>query len=178
MRKSEEWRDVVGYEGLYQVSNFGNMRSVTRMVKNRHGMRTVHGIGLCTYVPYSGYTTIGLRDCGPRKTFSVHRLVLEAFIGSCPDGMCACHWDGDRSNNILSNLRWDTPAENSADAKRHGTRCIGELHGRSKLSNFGVRVIRRLLSAGDVTHREIGEVFGDSRACVGLISTGVNWAGV
>ncbi len=71
-----------------------------------------------------GYMTVGLclEGDGRQTQFRVHRLVLETFVGLCPDGMEACHRNGDPGDNKLSNLRWDTHENNMLDAVRHGTR--------------------------------------------------------
>lgn len=93
----------------------------------------------------SGHLRLHMR--GPnceRVTMYVHRLVLEAFVGPCPEGMEACHDpDRDPANNRLSNLRWDTHRENVNDAIRHGT------HGRTRLSDENVREIRAVYRRGD-----------------------------
>lgn len=103
----EEWRPVPGWP--YEVSTEGRIRhAVSRRVRNvkpgRYGRR--HLI---------------LSKPGSKARFGVHRLVLAAFVGSCPDGMEACHENGDAGDNRLSNLRWDTHAANMKDAERHGT---------------------------------------------------------
>lgn len=70
----------------------------------------------------SGYQLVFLgKQDGKRLQFYVHRLVLEAFVGPCPEGAVACHWDDDKSNNHLDNLRWATQAENNLDCVRNGS---------------------------------------------------------
>jgi hypothetical protein len=68
----------------------------------------------------SPYLRVPLRAGGQQKYVSVHRLVLEAFVGACPDGLQACHFDDNPTNNHLSNLRWDTPSANMYDKVRNG----------------------------------------------------------
>jgi hypothetical protein len=82
-------------------------------------------------------------DGKPRK-FLASRLVLLAFIGPCPDGMEACHNNGDCTDDRLDNLRWDTPVNNKADMVRHGTRLRGELINTAKLTVDNVLEIRRV----------------------------------
>lgn len=106
-----------------------------------------------------GYLRVGPSVNGKRLRFSVHRLVLEAFVGPCPDGMEGCHNDGDKSNNRPSNLRWDTQSANSFDnIYRHGEKCK---HGaiQLKLADADVVEIRKLLASG-VDTREISRRFG------------------
>jgi hypothetical protein len=120
----ERWRDVVGYDGWYQVSDMGRARSVDRVIHRRDGVvRFVRGQLLAPF-PYSGkadrrYLCVRLIRDGVRATRPVHQLVLEAFVGPRPDGTLGCHWDDDHENNDLSNLRWCTPLANARDRARN-----------------------------------------------------------
>ena len=89
----ETWRDVVGYEGRYRVSDQGNVWSC---LTNRllHQQSTWQGKLQVTLVPATGKAN--------KRTLSVHRLVLEAFVGPCPEGMVGCHYDDNPTNNVLS----------------------------------------------------------------------------
>ncbi|UCR74409.1 HNH endonuclease [Mycobacterium phage Ritam007] len=114
----EAWLPVVGYEGLYEVSDGGRVRSLDRQIEcDGRGRRYMRGRVLSQSVMPNGYLKVGL----PGGNALVHRLVLTAFVGACPDGMEGCHNDGDRSNNRLDNLRWDSRTENNHDAVRHRT---------------------------------------------------------
>lgn len=118
----EEWRAVVGHEGAYEVSNLGNVRSLTRLVTqmSRWGSRVQYlrkGQALAPVRVPNGYLHVALSG----TQVAVHTLVLEAFAARRPAGMQCAHNDGDRSNNALSNLRWATPKENNADKRQHGT---------------------------------------------------------
>lgn len=116
----EEWRDVVGWEGLYEVSDQGRVRSLERVVPWKGWTRTVSTRILRPGKERrSGTETVVLSN-GHKVTRSVHRLVLEAFIGPCPPGMECCHFDDDRSNNRLENLRWDSSSANNYDMVRNG----------------------------------------------------------
>lgn len=147
----EIWLPVVGYEGLYEVSNLGNVRSVDRVVsvRNRWGdvsERRYTGKMLTACASGSGHLVVALYRQGVRTTPNVHRLVLAAFVGPCPDGMECCHWDDDPTNNRLENLRWDTPRANQLDAVRNGrnrqaaqTHCV---HGH-EFTEGNTHVLRR-----------------------------------
>ena len=87
----------------------------------------------------------------------VNRLVLEAWVGPCPEGMEACHNDGNRRNNALSNLRWDTHAANMRDARAHGV-----LSSSCTLTDAEARQICHLGQAGQYTQQEIADMFGVS----------------
>jgi len=115
-----EWRPVVGYEGLYEVSDAGDVRSLSRAVPNRYGTRRVQGRVLTASVGQRGRLSVNLSD-GRAEMRLVHHLVLEAFVGPRPEGMECCHGDGNPGNNRLENLRWDTHTSNMLDMKAHGT---------------------------------------------------------
>jgi hypothetical protein len=118
----ENWRAVVGFEGLYEVSDLGHVRSLNRIVNSFPGLTRVAQGRLMRLQPRrSGHLCVGLCRDGRRRLVNVHRLVLEAFVGPCPDGMECCHNDGDATNNRVENLRWDTRSENFLDRGRHGT---------------------------------------------------------
>jgi hypothetical protein len=116
------WASVPGYEGFYEVSNYGDVRSLTRSVSyGRHGRVTYQGRDIKQFV--SGkYLSVKLAKAGITKTVYVHELVLLAFEGSRPQLLERCeirHLDGDRFNNNLSNLKYGTAKENADDRKRH-----------------------------------------------------------
>lgn len=121
---TERWKPVVGFEELYEVSDLGNVRSVDREgpVEYQHGtvVRKYKGRVLKPWRDTSGYLKVDLYRKGQVPTHYVHRLVLEAFRGTCPPGHEACHWDDDPTNNRLSNLRWGTSSANTLDMVRNG----------------------------------------------------------
>lgn len=118
---SEQWRPVVGYEGYYEVSDLGRVRSLERVILRSTAPQTVHQRILKRRVAHDGYLTASLWRGGHGWTVDVHTLVAAAFLGPRPDGLQVCHWDGDASNAALSNLRYDTPSANIYDRVRHGT---------------------------------------------------------
>lgn len=120
----EEWRPVVGFEGSFEVSNKGRVRSVDRIVHVREGhdgtpayARRVKGIPRKLNInPHDGgYVYVSLNAAGRRRSAKVHHLVLEAFVGPRPEGLECCHGNGDPTDNRLENLRWDTFEANVAD---------------------------------------------------------------
>ena len=108
------------------------------------------------------------------RTRKVHRLVLEAFVGPCPEGWLCRHLNGVRDDNRLSNLRWGTVAENRRDMERHGTVPRGEKNPIAKLTSANVRKIRRLLSEGR-SSPSIAADFGVSSSCVDEAGNGRSW---
>jgi hypothetical protein len=120
--KSEHWLFIPGYVGLYQVSDQGRVRSLSRRHSVQPGGTAV--VDAEIVVPhkrssYQGVSLIGKQ--GGSRAHYVHRLVLEAFVGPCPPGMETRHLNGDPSDNRLVNLAWGTPSENNLDRVKHGT---------------------------------------------------------
>lgn len=113
----EEWRDIRGYEGFYQVSNFGRVRSIDRVVKCRDFEMTRKGVVLKDAPMTGGYRCVALQKDGKRKTFYVHRLVADAFVPN-PNKLNECdHINRNPSDNRSVNLRWCTHEENVANKK-------------------------------------------------------------
>jgi hypothetical protein len=106
---------------------------------------------------------------------NVHVLVMLAFVGQRPDGMQIAHFDGDKTNNILHNLRYASTFENAADSERQGVRPKGERHGRSKLTASQVLQIRDLVLCG-FTQDELAASYGVSPSAIGLIVRREKWA--
>lgn len=118
---TEQWRPVVGWEGLYEVSDQGRVRSVDRVITRRNGLRHTHRGQILKACPIkSGHLVVRLMNAGFGSTRTVHRLVLEAFIGPCQIGHEGCHIDGNHKNNRVNNLYWGTRSENLLDQVRHG----------------------------------------------------------
>jgi len=130
----EKWLPVVGLENLYEISNCGNVRSLVREGKTSYGIRKYGGKNLKPIYASNGYPFVNLTDKNFRKQFFIHRLVLESFVGKCPENMEACHADGNRKNCNLDNLRWDTRSNNALDRRNHPTWQGGENSVSSKLT--------------------------------------------
>ena len=119
---SERWKPVKGYEGIYEVSSHGRVRSVDRTITRSDGqVRRLKGRAMRATLNEHGYPFVDLRNQGKRRVRKVHSLVAEAFIGPRPDSMDVCHNDGNPANNHVDNLRYGTHSENMLDKVRHGT---------------------------------------------------------
>lgn len=157
----EKWRPVVepGYEKHYDVSDLGQVRSAKT------------GRVLKPGVHPKGYRSLVLSVAGVRRSVLVHRLVLMAFIGPCPDGQEARHGDGVRSHNTLANLSWGTPTENAHDKRRHGTSGAGERNPSAKISDAQALDVLIRASQGE-SQRSIARAMGISQPQVSRIVTG------
>lgn len=181
----EVWKPVIGYEGLYEVSSHGGVRSLDRVVEqvNRWGRvapRRLSGKFLTQTVDRGKYAygrrQVKLCARNEAKTRLVSHLVAEAFIGPRPEGLEVCHNDGDNSNNRVENLRYDTPAGNSADKILHGTQQRGADCWNAKLTEDCVRRIR--VMAREQTMQRTADAFGISIAQVSRIVNRQRWAHV
>jgi len=118
----EQWRDVVGYEGHYEVSDLGRVRSVDRVIKHpRGGSKRKSRIMRCRLNRPNGYLKLDLRKDGVRQLVAVHRLVAAAWIGPCPDGQQVRHGLGGHLDNSVDNLSYGTHSQNELDKRRDGT---------------------------------------------------------
>lgn len=113
----EVWKPVTGYEGFYEVSSLGRVRSLDRVAANG---RFFEGAVIKPSENYNGHFRVTLYKSRGRKQCWVHRLVLEAFVGPRPANYDACHNNGVPSDNRAENLRWDTRSANAKDRVLHG----------------------------------------------------------
>ena len=126
---TEIWRPVVGYEGYYEVSNLGQVHTLARIILGGKGyaLRFCKGRILKLQKHRDGHLFIILHRDGKHKTYWIHRLVLEAFIGACPENMQCRHFpDRNPENNNIENLQWGTIQENANDRIVHGTTTKGK----------------------------------------------------
>ncbi|AWN04057.1 HNH endonuclease [Rhodococcus phage Peregrin] len=117
----EFWEDISNYEGLYQVSNLGRIKSLERVVNGRQGPMVVRERIMKPGRTRGGYLQVMLSKGGIRSPHKIHATVAKEFLGPRPSGFHVCHNDGNVKNNRISNLRYDTPRENRIDQIKHGT---------------------------------------------------------
>lgn len=120
---SEAWRAVRGYEGRYEVSSHGRVRSLGIEVNAKGGARAFRpGRVMAPATKSNGYRQVTLVAVdGSRKSGLLHQLVCEAFVGPRPLGMQVRHWNGDVADSDAVNLVWGTKSDNERDKQRHGT---------------------------------------------------------
>ena len=177
---SEIWKDVPNFEGSYQVSNMGRVRSVDRVVTFKDGsMRKLKGKVLKSYLNNVGYELLKLSNDGRGNTKTVHRLVLETFKPHVNmNDLQVNHIDGNKSNNHLTNLEWVTARDNILHAHDLGLiKNRGEDSPRAKLSKADVLEVLQRLDTGEM-HKDIGLDYGVSRRCITDINTGRRWRAV
>src|SRR3972149_2638335 len=149
---AEEWLDIEGFEGSYQVSNMGNVRSCERtetFVSKRIGgdVLMTRKRCSCTLVPSTGdYKTVHLYRDGVMYACLVHRLVAHEFIGNPSEKPEVNHIDEDKLNNRVDNLEYCTRSENALHSV---AKFRGEDSGMAKLTNDDVREIVRMLQDGE-----------------------------
>ena len=115
---NEIWKDILGFEGLYQISNYGNVKSCKRLVNAIYGsQRFVNERLLSLGKDKDGYLMAVLCQNGTKKTVKIHRLVADAFINKIDGKNLVNHIDLDKSNNIFSNLEWVSSLENNCHNK-------------------------------------------------------------
>jgi hypothetical protein len=134
----EQWKWVGGYEGMYEVSNLGRIRSTDRMVrmvskKGREFMARKKGRVLRQFFGSSGYLQVCFSKEGRLRTKMVHRLVVKAFLEPIEGKLEVNHSNGDKQNNSLENLEWCNSAENKSHAYLFGLRASGKEHHFAKL---------------------------------------------
>lgn len=177
MSDKEIWKDIEGYEGYYQVSNFGNVKSLDRVIEHlRFGFCQRKGGLRRLSTDSDGYHRVGLYKDGKGKHFFVHRLVAQAFIPNPESKPEVNHINAVKTDNNVSNLEWVTNIENithAIDAGTHNNR--GERHGKSKLKESDVLEIRHRYSKGNVTKSELAIEYSVNRRIIYGIVKGLSW---
>lgn len=116
----EIWKDIKGYEGLYQISSFGNVKSLDRYIINKNGDKQYFPGKYLTQGISDSYLKVTLSKNNKQRTFRVHILVAIAFIPNPENKPEVNHIDGNKKNNKVNNLEWNTRSENELHAYRNG----------------------------------------------------------
>ena len=149
----EIWKDVKGYEGLYQVSNHGQIRSLDRYIKYKgreDKLRLIKGVLKPGTLNNHGYLKVSLFKDGKGETREIQRIVAENWIDNPMNKEQVNHIDGDKTNNRVENLEWVTPSENkvhSLDILNHGLAPVDQYD----LSGNFIRSFKSIKEAGEVT---------------------------
>lgn len=171
----EKWKSVAGYEGIYEVSDIGRLKSLSRKIKCRNGMiTTVNEKIMKQRVDHEGYFTICLYKNKKGFHTKVSRIVAIAFIDNPESKPQVNHIDGNKSNNVADNLEWTTASENMKHAYRTGLKDThGERHPSNKLTEIDVVKIKRLSST--TTGASLARIYNVSDATISNIVRGKSW---
>jgi len=177
---NEEWRNIEGYEGYYQVSNEGRVKSLERFIDTTaNGTPCLYTVRekILKFGRYAknGYLNVHLSKYGKSEVISVHRLVARAFLGERQKGLDICHCDGNPKNNNIENLRYDSHKNNSADMKIHGTLMKGEKNPNNKYTIEQAEMVKQLLLNEALSIKKISEITNVKTFVVICINNGKSW---
>lgn len=164
----EQWKPVPGWEGFYEVSDLGRIKTLTRRcfdgrVRKEHVRAPAAKRNKPAKITFI---------CGDRiELHQVHRVVLAAFVGPAPAGLWGLHRDDDKRNNRLNNLYYGTPQQNADDRVANGNSPQGMKHGRHKLTDADVHMIRSSPETGRALALELNVSYG----LIGHVRTRRNW---
>lgn len=172
----ERWKPVVGFDGVYSISDLGRLRREVTASNSKAGFI------LTPFRRPSGYCCYTVWRDGKMRTLLVHRLIAQAFISN-PDGKPHInHRDGVRSNNAIDNLEWCTARENVRHAMEvlghvpfKGHQPFGERHYKARLTQQQVDDIRARHLAGRINQAAIGREFGVSKKTINSLIKGASW---
>lgn len=175
---NEVWKDVVGWEGFYQVSDRGRVRSLDRYIEtSRTKPYLVKGRVMKQKTSKQGYKVISFKNKDVTANPVVHRLVAIAFIPN-PDNLPQVnHIDGNKSNNDFTNLEWCTAKENINHAFMLGLKPQGEDSPYAKIDELTAHKICDMLSKG-IPNTEIARILGITKSTVSKIKSGKSWKSV
>lgn len=180
----EVWKDVIGYEGLYQVSNFGNIKSLDRIVNKPNGVSYLRKGKICTQSKSNlGYMTVGFTVNNKKVNKYVHRLVAEAFITNMNNYPQVNHIDCDKTNNRMYNLEWCTNSQNHTHASKNGLNKLhlhrvvysGEENGRSLLTKEQVLEIKQKYIPYKYSAKKLSKEYNVSESCITHILNNTSW---
>lgn len=173
MESHTQYRPIANFPG-YRVGSDGTVWSCWR--RGSYPVITEQWRELKLKICKQGYVMAGLKRADGYHWLLVHRLVLQAFVGDCPDGYECRHFpDGNRKNNNLRNLSWGSKLENAADKHSHGTTARGERTPSSKLTEGQVIAIREKHASRQFSQTELAHQYGVTQANVSEIVRRRTW---
>lgn len=172
----EKWRNIKGYEKLYQISDLGRVRSLDKKILHLGSYRTIKGKIIKSHINSKGYYRIDLHDNKKKKKYLISRLVGFAFISIIKNKPNINHKDGNAQNNNASNLEWCTQKENVIHAMKMGLmKMNGEDNPQSKLTEKQVIEIRNKYKSGDFHEKELAIKYGINSGTISEIINRKLW---
>lgn len=166
----EIWKDISGYEGLYQISNFGRVKSLARMVNNNGGFYLSKERFLKAGIDSNGYALVVLSKNDKNKSVRIHRLVAIAFVNNLKNTNIVNHIDGNKLNNIYTNLEWITSSQNNTHAYKTGLKrpckTTGRISKLRKLTYEQALKIKNLYKTKKYTRNQIAQLMNISKYLV------------
>ena len=168
----KEWKQIPGFEGFYSVSNdcevrrdapsvhTGGTSYIGKILKNRLG---------------AAYLYVCLFKNGIGRNYFVHVLMMMSFNGPAPIGYEINHKDGNKHNNVLSNLEYVTKKQNMQHALKNGLMKLGEMHGRAKLTNEQVMEIRQRYAPKLISMHKLSKEYGVAKSTIRCVVTNRFW---
>lgn len=169
----EIWKNIEGYEGLYQVSNLGDVKSLERYRENSSKLtpeRILKGI-----LNNKGYYSVRLYKNKESHFYSVSRLVARTFIPNPKNKPEVNHINGNVKDNSITNLEWVTHRENIDHAVKTGLTPRGEQNARSKVKESDVKIMREMYAKGGISTRTLSEKFNIGKTAIWQIVTNQTW---
>ena len=182
--EEEIWKEVKGFEGFYDVSNFGRVRSLSRNVKTGIGTYVLKGRILKPQKYTNGYVFVSLSVYGVKKQFLLHKIVALAFVEGFKNGLEVNHKDLDKKNNKSNNLEWCTKSENHKHLYRKNKKentipsfftTKGEENPRAVLKEQDVLDIRKKCSNSEITRKEASKIYGVSKSAIDSLMIKKTW---
>lgn len=171
----EKWKEIPGYEGLYEVSSYGKVRSMSRLRIDKNGRPYTKVGKVLKDKDTNGYREVGLYKDSICTYFKIHRLVAMAFIPNPDNKPCVNHKDGNKANNIKSNLEWVTYGENSIHAVDSGLYLhLGENSHYAKLTEADVLSICSEIDSG-ARNSELASKYNVHVETIRNIKVGNTW---
>lgn len=173
---SEVWKPVKGYEGYYEVSNLGRVKSKARKYYRSDVLYHLKERVMKVSPSSSGYNTIILTVNGKAKSYLLHRLIALAFIENPQNKKCINHKDGDKFNNSLENLEWCTYSENRNHGLRTGLiKQKRATHSHAKLTEDDVKFIKKMYSYTYCGYSDIAWFYPVGHDAIRNIILGEKW---